>query len=131
MKYTSLYTRLSIVERYFLDGKYQAKVVEARHILLKPVHLTASDIERCNELLDSLPNEEQLLESLVGKLKDKPVYRTLKKLQAHENIDKHIALKGLFSLGTHAAIECEHGKKEYGLLLPFIHEKIGSILFGE
>jgi len=127
----SLYVRLSIAEKYFLDSKYKDKVIKARDILFLHDITRCQDVARCEEILDSLPTEEQLLKELVSKIKDKPVYKTLKKILTHEDVDKHIALKGLFSLGTHVAIECEQGSKEYGLLLPFIHEKIGSIVFGD
>jgi hypothetical protein len=75
-----------------------------------------------------LPTSEQLLVRLVDKLKDKPVYKTLK-LIAESRVDSdEVRLKGLFSLGTHTMIEIEQGGKEYRALLPLIYEKIGEVV---
>jgi hypothetical protein len=71
---------------------------------------------------------QTLLATLVESLKGKSVYKTLKALSEGKVEDSAVALKGLFSLGTHVAIEVEHGRKEYRTLLPFVVEKINHIL---
>ena len=67
------------------------------------------------------------LKSLVEKLQGKPVHKTLKRL-SESNATNLESLKGLFSLGTHTIIEMEKGGKEYAIILPLIHEKIGQFL---
>jgi hypothetical protein len=73
-------------------------------------------------------NENQLMKNLLEKLRGKSVYRTLKVI-SEKNIDSGpVALKGLFSLGTHIAIEMEQGNTEYQKLLPSLCNRIRSIL---
>ncbi len=77
---------------------------------------------------ESKDRNETLLATLVESLKGKSVYKTLKALSEGKVEDDAVALKGLFSLGTHVAIEVEHGRKEYRTLLPSIVEKIEQLI---
>ena len=72
--------------------------------------------------------QEQLMARLIIKLKDKSVYKTLKALSEGKVENTPTALKGLFSLGTHIAIELEQGNKEFGMLLPPLYNKIGKLI---
>jgi len=83
------------------------------------------------ELLDKLPTKDDLLRTLFESLKGKPVHKTLVKFLKEEKLDRATELKGLFSLGTHITIECQKGNKCYEILLPYVYEKIGSVLYSE
>ena len=81
--------------------------------------------------VDQFPTQDQLMAQLVEKLKGKSVYHTLKAISEGKVDSPDRALKGLFSLGTHIAIELEQGNKEFGMLLPALHVKIGKLIVGE
>jgi hypothetical protein len=117
--------RLSICEKYFKDTGYWDTVKAAREAAF------SNDMALCHSLLDNIPNEVDLFNSLVEKLKNKPVYRTLKKINENDSVSKFTLLKGLSSLMTHTLIELENGHNEYGLLIPYIYEKIGKSIFGD
>jgi len=70
-----------------------------------------------------------LLKRLMKKLKNKSVYRTLKKIEEGKIQNGPQFLKGLGSLLAHVAIEVEQGHKEYSILYPVIYEKLGEILY--
>jgi len=116
--------RLLEAELYFL--KSHSKIVrEAERLYFSK---TVGARTKLESLLITLPTKENMLKELVEKLKGKPVYSTLKKIMEGKANNSHTTLKGLFSLGTHVAIECEQGNDQYRILLPFIFEKIGNIL---
>jgi len=75
-----------------------------------------------------LTGEEELLDALIEKLKDKPVYKTLKKIAKGKIGSVYEELKGWFSLGTHVAIELEHGHVEYLLILDMVHRKLSGLV---
>ena len=116
-----LLTRLSFIEQYFLTDSRQTEKLFLLYERGKYQELT--------RLLDTFPTIESLMNNLLDKLKEKSVYRTLKKICEGKELDKAVALKGLFSLGTHAAIEIEQGRKEYRALLPLIYERIGQLIW--
>ena len=78
--------------------------------------------------LDELPSQEDLLAELLEKLKGKSVHKTLKKVLEGKSDNVFTELKGLFSLGTHIAIECEKDSR-FGILLPMVYEKISERLW--
>ena len=125
MSIRELASRFGEAEKYFTKELYSKTVVEAREAFM--IH----DYNNVESLLRSLPNQQQLLEQLLAKLENKSVYKTLKKVLEGKTTGKDTALKALFSLGTHVAIECEQGNPEFGVLLPFLFEKIGQLVFGE
>jgi hypothetical protein len=86
-----------------------------------------NDVE-CMKILDSLPTEKQLLDTLVEKLKGKSVHKTLVKIARNECKSKFDLLKGLHSLSTHVIIEAEQGRREYLLLLPQLYSRIGEVM---
>lgn len=69
-----------------------------------------------------------LFNSLLEKLKGKPVYKTLSKVIEEKEVTDNEKLKALFSLGTHCVIECEQGRKEYQVIVGMIHKLIESVL---
>lgn len=87
------------------------------------------DNDKVNSMAEVLPTDEQLLEELTVELKGKPVLKTIKRTVKGNTKNAYEAIKGLFSLGTHIAIECEKGNTEYIPLLYSLHEKIGSTIF--
>jgi hypothetical protein len=80
-------------------------------------------------ILSSLPDYEKLFDSLIEKLKGKSVYSTLKLLESGKTDNSYTALKGMFSLCTHACIEMEkNSSSEYALLIEKIYKTIGTVL---
>lgn len=127
MKTQDLHTfkELAKAEKYFEGTKYQNQVAIASKLCI------GKDFDGARVILQTLPTENQLLERLVNGLKGKSVYRTLKAIESGKVTKGPAFLKGLFSLGTHTAIEVERGNKEYRLLYPVIYERLGEILFNE
>lgn len=111
--------RLEACRGYF--SKYKQDLLEADKAL------QSKNIEKCRQILDKLPNEIDLLNSLVLKLKGKKVYITLKKIN-EGTADIYLSLKGLSSLMTHTIIECEQGSTEYELILPYILKQISILV---
>lgn len=73
-------------------------------------------------------NEDELMNRLLEKLRGKPVYNTLRKISDGRITSGPKALKGLFSLGTHIAIEVDQGNLEYRTLMPIVCRRIESLL---
>lgn len=118
---TILFSRLVEAEKYFNETRYKDIVERATY------YFENGQEKQAKTLLAKLPSKEKLIAQLVEKLKDKPVHKTLKKM-SEGKVTNLESLKGLFSLGTHVIIEMDKGGKEYGILLPLIHEKIGQYL---
>lgn len=119
---TKLFSRLTEAEKYFSDSMYKDIVERAFK------YFEDGEEDKAKTLLNKLPSRAKLISKLVEKLKDKPVYKTLKKISEDKVEDNLEMIKGLHSLGTHVCIEMKKGSKEYGILLPLIHEKIGEAL---
>lgn len=122
-----LYSKLFEAEKYFTKPKYVGIVTEARKVF------QAGDFEACKKKLDELPNSGELLERLVSKLKNKHLYKTLRKIEdgtLDPILDSIPVAKGLSSLLTHILIECEHGNDEYKILLLNVAEKLNEIIYG-
>ena len=115
-------SKLVQYECYFKASQYEPFIKRARNLLDEGCE------KGCQEVLNSLPSEKELLEDVVDKLKDKPVYKTLKRGLKEGGKQDITFLKGLFSLGTHIVIECEHGHPEYKILLPTLHARIGRLM---
>ena len=119
-----LVDKVQAAKRYFGSSPQYGKVVERAAQCL-----SYGKDKECEKELNKLPTKEELMEILVEQLKDKPVYKTLKKIAKGRIDNDYQELKGWFSLGTHIAIQLEHGQKEYGLLLGLIYEKIGNVIY--
>ena len=116
---------VAFAEKYLGDTRHWRVVREASDLWRD------GQWEKARKLLDSLPTKGKLLKQLVEKLKGKSVYKTLKKIEEGSLKKGPKFLKGLFSLGSHIAIEVERGNKEYRMLYPVIYEKLGEILYNE
>ena len=124
MEVSDLIHRLLLIEKYCVP-KDDPKLLEMTGVLL------SGDEDTVQTWADTFPTQDVLMSKLVEKLKGKSVYKTLKSISEGKVDNTSTSLKGLFSLGTHIAIEVESGNKEYGMLLPLLHERIGKIVFGE
>ena len=120
MYITEKYDRLN---KYFRNTKYQGLLEKAT------LAVSRGSVEEFEEVYKQFPTEEQLLESFLDKLKDKPVYKTLKKIGESKTETCYETLKGLFSLGTHLSIACEHGELEYRMVLDSVYHRIGIQLY--
>jgi len=122
-KVIDTWDRLVEADKYFSSEKYKPTVDLAKKLF------ETGELDLCVKELEKLPTRSDLLKELIEKLRGKSVYKTLTKIQ-EEKIDNDLTtLKGLFSLGTHIVIECEHGNKAYGMLIPGILEKISEIAY--
>ena len=111
---------LDLAHKYFSDSKrYGVAVKEA------VAYADAGMPKRAQLMLEWLPNDKQLFAELLGKLKNKSVYTTFKKLD--ENVG-YEAMKAWSSLMTHALIECEQGNTEYMMIVHQIHEALGRLI---
>lgn len=113
--------KLAKCEKYFTSSRFHGTIAEAK------LALNQNNLDLCNQYLDSLPDEKALLETLISKLEKKSVYKNLLKIQesGSTNLDQ---IKAFSSLLTHAAIECDHGNKEFGMLFKFLHDKIAELI---
>ena len=123
-KDVSFLNRLEAAERYFFGTVYENTVREVY------ICWDKGDVSGGEVLLNTLPDKRVLLKELLKKLEGKSVYKTLKKIEEGKVEKTSEFLKGLFSLGTHIAIEVEQGNKEYAMLYPVVYEKIGQVLYG-
>jgi len=122
LKKKNLLKRIEEAKKYFFTEKYKT-CISLASMLLEQNKLTA-----CEEVLTKLPTKDILLESLVSKLKGKSVYKTLKQIHENKNMNPLVKIKGLSSLITHCSIECQNGKKEYGVLFPPLLEKLNELI---
>lgn len=118
-----LLSRLHEATKYFTKKEF-AVIVELARELFEHGHFNL-----CEKELKKLPNNSQLLESLVERLKGKSIQKVLEKIQRGEILSNSVMLKGLSSLLTHTTIEVEHGNDEYKILLSSIYEKVGEVLY--
>lgn len=118
-----LLTRLSEAEKYFTKKEYVGINKRAEELFER------GEFTLCKKELDKLPNSAQLLETLVSKLKDKHLYKTLRKIQEGKVPNDLLTAKGLSSLLTHVIIEVEQGNNEYKVLIPVVAEKLNEIIY--
>jgi len=123
MNSDELLARLVIAEKYFTREKYRTQVALARE------RFTSDRLPACEAIVERLPTADSLLVELIGRLKGKSIYRTLKEMHKNSEVRALIKLKGFSSLITHTVIEMEKGNTEYGLLLPMLLEKEQELLY--
>lgn len=125
LDYKTLLHRVSMIERYFLDTEYDEKARRVVELFEQERHVEAEHLAR------ELPSPIDLLGTLLEKLKEKSVYKTLKKISDNTVDSCETSMKGLFSLGTHICIEMEQGHPEYRMILEDVYNRIGAMLFRE
>ncbi len=118
-----LFSKLQRAEKYFVREEYKSIVDEARKLFEN------GEFKSCKKQLNRLPSDLDVLNALVEKLKGKSVYKTLKKIQEGKVENDVVTAKGISSLLTHIIIECEHGNKEFALLIPGILEKLSETIY--
>ena len=77
--------------------------------------------------LSQLPDDKDLLASLVEKCRTKPVYSNLKKIFNNESVSKIDTEIAMSSLITRCLIEARDNS-EYRALLPDLHKKLGDLI---
>ena len=120
---TEVFNRLVEAEKYFKKTKFSETVKKAQRAYYDGL------TEEANGFLDELPTTFNMLEALMKELKGKSVYKTLKKIIEGTVENNWESLKGLCSLCTHIAIECERGNTEYAMLLDEVMSKISEIRY--
>ena len=118
-------SQVFLATKYFTGTKYQPVLSE----ILRS--FSVGDKAQLNSGLERLPTWETLLNELVEKVKGKSVYKTVKRISEGVEVSPWEKTKGLFSLGTHAAIECENGNLEFKLVVDKIYENLGRVIYGE
>ena len=88
--------------------------------------LNEGELSEAIEEIKKIPTSEDLLISLLEKLKHKSVYKTVRMIETVSDVRKLI---GYSSLITHVAIECEHGNHEYAMLLPHLLERQNEVCY--
>jgi len=122
-----------ILQRYFELSNLYRDSIEYRRILTKVDEcILHGRLLEAMQIMDGFKTKKDLLEELFNKLKGKPVYDTLRKINKYggSSIPISMKLKAYFSLGTHASIEYEKGRKEYKVILKDIVRKLGVLLWG-
>jgi len=115
---------LAAAERYFTGPEYKTVCEAAKK------HWSAGLADATLTELKKLPTAERLLDKLIEKLKGKSVEKTLKAIREGKAADDSIvAMMGLSSLLTHVLIEMKQGRREYGILVPVIFEKMGNRIY--
>jgi len=112
--------RIQLIEKWMNPQKQE--ISNMLHLLEKKKY------DELDKALVEFPMPEDILKELVESLKGKPVYKTLKKISEGKSKDQYTNMKGLFSLGCHAAIKMEDGQLRYGMILPLIHHRIGELI---
>ena len=120
----NLRNRIEEAKRYFSTDRYQTVISLAESFL------SSNNLISCSNMLDRLPTRDQLFESLLTKLKGKSVYKTLRQIHEKTEVSDLTKLKGISSLITHCIIEIEGGRKEFGMLLPTLLEKLSELIYG-
>jgi hypothetical protein len=118
----NLLNEIRTLEKHYLTSSYSKVAREAIDAFL------AGNDTKAIAILELIPNQTKLFDTLVESLKGKSVYKTLRKISKGEIDNTYECLKGLYSLGTHIAIECEKGNSEYGCLFSVVNEKISKLL---
>jgi hypothetical protein len=113
----NLQIRLTEAGIFFTGEKYKTSLSLASHLFEQ------NRLAACKVILDNLPTKDELLETLVAKLKGKSIYKTLRRIHENKDVDSLTKVKGLSSLVTHCVIEMQAGGTEYGMLLPILLEK--------
>ena len=123
MNQNQLLNNLVLAEKYFTRDKFRTQVALARKMF------ATNSFKSCEAIVLTFPTTESLLSKLMEKLKGKSIFRTLKKIHENKDVGALVKLKGFSSLITHTIIEMEHGKTDYGLLLPMLLEKEQELLY--
>jgi hypothetical protein len=105
----------------FEGSKYEPVVEELTYAY------STNDSIAFDELLEKLPTNIQMLDSILEKVKHKSVFTTLKKTVAESVDDNAEKLIGVSSLMTRVAIECKENK-EFRALLPDLYNKMGDLI---
>jgi hypothetical protein len=116
-----LFDRVVAAEKGFANSQYELTAK------LAWVLYEGGDFDKAHEALSTLPTPERLLRNLIEKLKGKPVYKTLKRVNEGKGTDPSETIKALSSLLTHTMIEYKD-HPEYRVLAPMIHEQIAELL---
>jgi len=118
-----------LTERY--EALFQVYKDTPRRAILDAIEqaMLIGDREAALVLLNDLDSMEQLYERIFEFIKDKPVFKTLKKIKSGK-ASRYELLKGISSLFTHISIECEKGETQYEALLKDVYDVIGDKLYG-
>jgi TnpA family transposase len=112
--------RLLEASKKFTGTKFQKDIDKAT------ISFLAEKYDEMDKILNRLPTEPELLETLLEKLKGKSVEKGIRKALKETSTPIEQG-KALSSLLTHCLIECEHNN-EYKALLPGIYERLGQII---
>lgn len=118
--YVNLRNLLYLAEDQFPIGECNTKIKTAYALL------EDGKYKLCQQMLDDLPTLKGLVDALIEKVRDKPVGKTLERLDT--TVD-WTSLKAISSLLTHAIIECEQGNLEYWCVVRHLSNQLNSHMF--
>ena len=112
--------RLTEASKKFSKTKFNKEINKATLAFL------SENYDEMNKIIDGLPTEPELLESLLEKLKGKSIEKGIRKAlkETSTPIEKG---KALLSLMTHILIECVNNN-EYKCLLPDIYKRLEPVV---
>jgi len=116
--------KLLEAQQSFEGTQYDAIVTEASHLY------SDGKLSACIEKLGELPTENQLLHSLMEKLKGKSVHTTLRRLAKGHGVGTVTEAVAITSLLTHVLLEIKAGNWEYRKLAISILEKATDKIYG-
>jgi len=116
--YSNILLKLS---REYAGTQYEPLVEEAAAAYVR------EDYKKIDEVISKLPNDIQLLEILVNKLRGKSVHTNITKLLEGKDQSTEQAAISTSSLITHCVIECKENK-EFKRLLPDLYTKLGILI---
>lgn len=116
--------RLLIAEKYF--SKAYPNIIKQANAFYEE-----GSIGYCEDVLNRLPTQEQLLDELIEKLKGKSIYKTIIEVQSGKCTNKFVRIKMISSLITHVCIECEKDKSDlrYYYLLPWLYDQLSKEMY--
>ena len=120
----SLELKDKVTENYLELYRLYSKTNKLPILQQAEAKLLAKDYDGAAEILNQLPDREQLLLNLMERLKHKSVGSTLRKIRNGRTENIYQSMKGLFSLGTHICIMLEKGETEYRAILDEVLESI-------
>lgn len=110
--------RIQFIERYCIGDKFSLRFKDLAEAIRKDRDVDVA--------LAAFPTLELLTKVLIDKLEGKSVHKTYENIMTGK-ADRLTVLKFLYSLGTHAVIECQRNP-EYEAVMHDVYAKIGKVL---
>jgi len=117
-------SRDNITKKYMELHRLYVNTDKHRILSEAESYIISGNYDAADKLLSKLDDKDTLIVRLLVHLKDKPVFKTIRKVLSGESDNIYKGLKALFSLGTHVSIELEKGNMEYRVILDDVLDAI-------